>query len=54
MQKNAGINAIAALAGLPQLSLPLAKVGGLPIGLALIAAPGGDEMLLAIAEELAV
>jgi amidase len=52
VQKNARINAVAALAGLPQLSLPLAEVDGLPIGLGLIAAPGGDEMLLAIAEEL--
>ncbi len=54
VQKNARINAVSALAGLPQLSLPLARVGGLPIGLGLIAAPGGDEMLLTIAEELAV
>ena len=52
VQKNARINAVAALAGLPQLSLPLAEVDGLPIGLGLIAAPGGDEMLLRIAEEL--
>jgi amidase len=52
VQKNARINAVAALAGLPQLSLPLAEVDGLPIGLGLIAAPGGDELLLRIAEEL--
>jgi amidase len=53
VKKNARINAVAALAGLPQMSLPLADVDGLPIGLGLIAAPGGDEMLLGIAEELA-
>jgi len=52
VRKNAHINAVSPLAGLPQISLPLATVDGLPIGLGLIAAPGGDEMLLAIAEEL--
>lgn len=51
--RNGHINAAAALAGLPQISLPLANVDGLPIGLGLIAAPGGDEMLLEICEELA-
>ena len=51
--RNGHINAAAALAGLPQISLPLAIVDGLPIGLGLIAAPGGDEMLLEISEELA-
>ena len=40
------------LAGLPQISLPLAAIDGLPIGLGLMAAPGCDEMLLAIAEDL--
>jgi amidase len=52
VRKNAHINAVSPLAGLPQISLPLATVDGLPIGLGLIAAPGGDEMLLAIAEDL--
>ena len=52
VKRNAHINAVSPLAGLPQISLPLATVDGLPIGLGLIAAPGGDEMLLAIAEEL--
>ena len=51
--RNGHINAAAALAGLPQISLPLATVDGLPIGLGLIAAPGGDEMLLEISEDLA-
>lgn len=52
VRKNGPINAAAALAGLPQMSLPLADIDGLPIGLGLIAAPGHDEMLLKIAEEL--
>lgn len=51
--RNGHINSAAALAGLPQISLPLAQVDGLPIGLGLIAAQGGDEMLLKIAEQLA-
>jgi amidase len=51
--RNGHINSAAALCGLPQISLPLAEVDGLPIGLGLIAAPGGDEMLLDIAEQLA-
>ena len=53
VQRNARFNSVSPLAGLPQISLPLAQYDGLPIGLGLIAAPGGDEMLLTIAEELA-
>jgi amidase len=53
VRKNAHINAVSPLAGLPQISLPLATADGLPIGLGLMAAAGGDEMLLAITEELA-
>lgn len=40
----------AGLAGLPQVTLPLAEVEGCPIGLSLIAAAGNDMMLLAFAE----
>ncbi len=39
-------NCMAPLARLPQISLPLAQVDGLPIGLGLIAAHGNDELLL--------
>jgi amidase len=35
--------------GAPQLNLPLAQVDGLPVGLSIMALPGGDEMLLAFA-----
>jgi amidase len=52
VKRNARFNSLSPLAGLPQISLPLARLDGLPIGLGLIAAPGADEMLLAIAEEL--
>jgi Asp-tRNA(Asn)/Glu-tRNA(Gln) amidotransferase A subunit family amidase len=38
------------LAGAPVVSLPLAVVGGLPIGLALVGRPGDDEVLVALAE----
>ena len=43
---------IAGLARLPQLSLPLAKLDGCPLGLSLIAASGNDTMLLEIARRL--
>jgi len=50
--RNGHINAVSPLAGLPQISLPLAWVGGVPMGLGLIAAAGNDELLLDIAVEL--
>jgi amidase len=40
-------------AGLPQVSLPLGTLDGLPIGLSVLGAAGSDEHLLAIAEQLA-
>jgi amidase len=40
---------IAGLAGLPQLSMPMASIDGLPLGLSVIARPGADTMLLALA-----
>lgn len=43
---------IAGLSGLPQISLPRATVAGAPLGISLIARPGGDEMLLQAAREL--
>ena len=43
---------IAGLARLPQVSLPLATLGGCPLGLSLIAARGNDTMLLALARAL--
>ena len=46
------LSAPAALAGLPQVALPLARVEGLPLGLSLIGPAGGDRMLLAVAREL--
>jgi amidase len=43
---------IAGLARLPQVSLPLAKLDGCPLGLSLIAARGNDTMLLDLAKRL--
>lgn len=48
-----GVTAIAGLAGLPEVSLPAARVEGAPVGLSLVAGPGRDRALLALAERLA-
>ncbi len=52
-QRALALGSIAGHAGLPQQSLPLAEVDGLPLGLSLIAGPGQDESLLALAASLA-
>jgi amidase len=44
-----GLLCIAGLAGLPQLSLPMAQIDGLPLGLSIVGARGTDTMLLATA-----
>lgn len=46
------LTCIAGLARLPQVSLPVAKVDGCPVGLGLIAAAGRDETLIDIATRL--
>lgn len=46
------LTSVAGLAGLPQVSLPIAAAGGCPVGLGLIGPPGSDEELLALAERL--
>jgi len=43
---------IAGLARLPQVTLPLARLDGCPLGLSLIAARGADTMLLALAKNI--
>lgn len=43
---------IAGLARLPQISLPLAKLEGCPLGLSIVAARGNDTMLLELAKAL--
>ena len=47
-----GLLCIGGHAGLPQVSLPLARVDGLPVGLSLLAARGNDTMLLELACKL--
>jgi amidase len=47
-----GMLCISGLGRLPQVSLPLATVNGLPLGLSLVAARGNDEMLLAVAKQI--
>ena len=43
---------IAGLAGLPQVSLPLASLDGLPLGFSLVGSWGADNQLLALARQL--
>lgn len=52
-ERTMGVTAIAGLAGLCEVSLPAAKVDGVPVGLSLVAAPGRDRALLAVAEQVA-
>jgi amidase len=47
------LTCIAGTTGAPQVSLPLAEVDGLPVGLSLLGARGTDEVLLAFAREVA-
>jgi amidase len=48
------LGALASLAGLPQVSLPLAEVEGCPFGVSLIGPRGADRALLAVAASLNV
>jgi amidase len=47
----ARITAVAGLLGAPVVVLPFATIAGLPLGLALMGAPGSDEALLEIAAQ---
>jgi amidase len=44
------LTCIAGLSGAPALALPAGAVDGAPVGLQLVATPGGDEALLALAD----
>ena len=50
--KALGINAIAGLARLPQITMPLAEVNSVPIGLSIAAARGNDELLFSVIDKL--
>jgi len=43
---------ISGLAGLPQLSLPMAQLDGLPLGLSIVGRRGADMMLLGLSSQL--
>jgi amidase len=47
-----GVTAIAGLGGLPEISIPAGTVDGAPVGLSLVAAPGRDRALLALAQRV--
>jgi amidase len=44
---------LAGLAGLPQISMPLAQRDGAPLGLSLLGPAGSDRSLIALAERIA-
>jgi amidase len=52
-ERTMGVTAIAGLAGLPEVTIPAGTVAGAPVGLSLVAAPGRDRALLALAEKVA-
>jgi amidase len=52
-ERSMGVTAIAGLAGLCEVSIPAARVEGAPVGLSLVAAPGRDRALLALAARVA-
>jgi amidase len=51
-EKTLALTCVASLGRLPQINLPVTKVGGCPVGLSLIGGPGSDELLLALAQQL--
>ncbi|KAJ9532460.1 hypothetical protein QJQ45_010520 [Haematococcus lacustris] len=51
-QRMISLTCIAGLTGAPQVNLPVATVGGLPVGLSLLGPPGSDERLLELAERV--
>jgi len=48
-QATVGVTAIAGFSGLPEVTLPVGSAGGAPVGLSLVAGPGHDRALLALA-----
>jgi amidase len=52
-EQTMGVTAIAGLAGLCEVTLPVARVEGAPVGLSLVAAAGRDRALLAFAARAA-
>ena len=50
--RNSALTSIAGNTGRPQISLPLAEVEGLPVGLSLLGDHGADEQLIELAREI--
>ena len=50
--RNSALTSIAGNTGRPQISLPLAQVDGLPVGLSLLGDKGADEALIALARKI--
>jgi amidase len=48
------LTCVAGLAGLPQVTMPVPEVGGLPLGVSMIGSPGYDEILLTLAKTLSL
>jgi amidase len=48
---NSHLTSIAGLAGVPQITLPLAEVDGKPVGFSLMGPRGSDQALIALAQE---
>jgi amidase len=47
------LTCVAGLAGLPQINIPVGTVAGCPAGLSFVGWPGGDEVLLDLARQIA-
>ncbi len=50
--RNSALTSVAGNTGRPQISLPLAEVDGLPVGLSLLGNYGADEQLIELAREI--
>jgi len=49
-ERTIGVTSISGFSGAPEVTLPVARVDGAPVGLSLVSAPGSDRALLALAE----
>ena len=52
-EQTIGVTSISGFAGAPEVTIPAARIDGAPIGISLVAAPGRDRALLALAEAAA-
>lgn len=52
-ERTIGVTSISGFSGAPEITMPAARVSGAPVGLSLVAAPGADRALLALAERAA-